>query len=74
VAGLPFFMVIGLGSFISRRSRHLRQYASISSLLRWPGHAGLVAGAKCSSAYSNEQRAASAFCMIAGEKAVSTEG
>jgi hypothetical protein len=25
VAGLPFFMVIGFGSFISRFSRHFRQ-------------------------------------------------
>jgi hypothetical protein len=28
VAGLPFFRVTGLGSLISRFSRHLTQYAS----------------------------------------------
>ena len=29
VAGLPFFIVIGLGAFISRFVRHFKQYASI---------------------------------------------
>jgi len=31
VAGLPFFMVIDLGSFISLLARHFTQYACISS-------------------------------------------
>jgi hypothetical protein len=33
VAGLPFFMVIDLASFISRLARHFTQYACIIPLL-----------------------------------------
>lgn len=33
VAGFPFFIVMGVGSFISRFVRHFRQYASTMSNL-----------------------------------------